>query len=180
MGFVKKFYIADTHFQHENVIHSCRRPFLTSEVMDEYIVARWNEVVGRDDIVFHLGDFSMRLGEGADRVRSLFQRLNGRKHLVLGNHDVDRRGRVHKTLSALDWAEPPSHMSFTSDAGMPVVLSHYAQRAWLHKERGAVHFYGHSHGNLPGVGRSRDVGVDMLDVDFTPRTFIELTKELPV
>jgi hypothetical protein len=56
-----------------------------------------------------------------------------------------------------------------------VILCHYGMRVWPASHHGSVHFYGHSHGRLPGYGRSRDVGVDMLDVAFRPRTFAELT-----
>jgi hypothetical protein len=33
---------------------------------------------------------------------------------------------------------------------------------------------------MPPLGRSRDVGVDLPDVDFSPRTFAELTANLEV
>ncbi len=42
----------------------------------------------------------------------------------------------------------------------PVVLSHYAFRVWNRSHHGAIHLYGHSHGNLPGDSQSCDVGVD--------------------
>ena len=62
--------------------------------------------------------------------------------------------------------------------GSRVWLSHYAHRSWPAQHYGAYHFYGHSHGALPHVGRSRDVGIDVLDMGFGPRTFEELTKEM--
>lgn len=59
--------------------------------------------------------------------------------------------------------------------GELVVLCHYPLRSWHRSFRGSWHFYGHCHGSVPGLGRSRDVGVDVADVAFTPRTFQELT-----
>jgi calcineurin-like phosphoesterase family protein len=175
MSFVKKFYIADTHLGHERLLSMQPRAFASIEEHDEYIVQRWNSVVGDTDIVYHLGDFAFRLGSDGDRIRWLFSRLNGRKYLVLGNHDVDKRGDCHPTLASLDWAARPEHALRTKDGGRDIWLSHYSARAWPSQHYGAVHFYGHSHGKLPGVGRSRDVGVDMPDVAFQPRTFAELT-----
>jgi hypothetical protein len=68
---------------------------------------------------------------------------------------------------------------FVEDEGwQKIVLSHYAQRSWQWQQKGGYHFFGHAHGHLPAVGRSRDVGVDLPDVTFTPRTFRELTKEM--
>lgn len=50
------YFIADTHFYHENIIKYCNRPFKNSKQMNEYIVNKWNSVVTKDDIVYHLGD----------------------------------------------------------------------------------------------------------------------------
>jgi calcineurin-like phosphoesterase family protein len=59
--------------------------------------------------------------------------------------------------------------------GERVTLCHYGMRVWPASHHGAWHFFGHSHGRLPNHGRSRDVGVDCVDVAFTPRTFRQLT-----
>jgi len=175
MSFTRKFYVADSHFLHDNILTMQPRPFSTIEEHDEVMIARWNSVVRADDIVFHLGDFAMSLTGKADRVREIFGRLNGRKRLCIGNHDL-RRGDLHPTIAGLPWDRRPEGFIFTEDEGQHVVLSHYAQRAWQGHSKGAWHFYGHAHGRLPAEGRSRDVGVDLPDVDFTPRTFRELTK----
>ncbi len=175
MAFVRKFYIADTHFRHAKIIECCDRPYASTDEMDNELIRRWNAVVGVGDIVYHLGDFAFGLGD-EEAIKNVFSRLNGRKVLVLGNHDFRKNGVVHPTIAALDWYQPPTPMLETSDEGQRVILCHYAMRTWPGQHRGAYHFYGHSHGDLLGVGRSRDVGVDMRDVDFTPRTFLELTR----
>lgn len=176
MSFTKKFYIADTHFGHSKILSMQPRNFVSIEDHDNHIVNCWNSVVGDDDMVFHLGDFAMGLHERADYVRYLFGRLRGRKFLTVGNHDVDESGDIHNTVARLGWEKPPTGFRITEDGGRRVVLAHYAQRAWQGHYKGAVHFFGHSHGNLAGQGLSRDVGVDMPDVQYTPRTFQELTK----
>ncbi|WP_427145220.1 hypothetical protein [Rhizobium pisi] len=176
MSFVRKFYVSDTHFGHTNILAMQPRKFASIEEHDEFLISKWNSVVTDDDIIFHLGDFSMALHERADRVRWIFSRLRGRKFLIVGNHDVDKHGNPHATLLSLPWESAPTGFRFTDDGGRRVVMSHYAQRTWQHQQKGAVHFYGHSHGHLPGEGLSRDVGVDMPDVAYTPRTFDELTK----
>lgn len=174
--FVQKFYISDTHFFHHRILKMCARPFASIEEHDEHIISRWNSVVRDDDLVYHLGDVGFHLGLNSERMRSLFYRLKGRKYLVIGNHDLDKKGNLHPMLAALDWAARPEHALRTQDGGTDVWMSHYAARTWPRSGYGAVHFYGHSHGKLPGQGRSRDVGVDLPDVDFTPRTFSELTR----
>jgi calcineurin-like phosphoesterase family protein len=58
------------------------RPFETIEEHDEELVRRWNSVVRKGDLVWHLGDFVF----GSKSI-AIAGRLNGRKKLVLGNHD---------------------------------------------------------------------------------------------
>lgn len=51
------YYIADTHFGHENVILLDSRPFVTVDEMDREMIERWNEKVQDADDVYILGDF---------------------------------------------------------------------------------------------------------------------------
>src|ERR1019366_6002226 len=77
------YFTSDEHFYHSRVIEYCSRPFLSVESMNETMVKNWNDVVGPDDTVYCLGDFSM-----AFRSVELFSsRLLGTKKLVPGNHD---------------------------------------------------------------------------------------------
>ncbi|TAZ73784.1 hypothetical protein ELH70_14510 [Rhizobium ruizarguesonis] len=180
MTFVKKFYLSDTHIGHERMLSMQPRPFSTIKEHDEYTIEAWNSVVADGDIVYHLGDFAFNLSRDADRIRGIFGRLKGRKYLIIGNHDVDKKGCLHPTLASLDWDARPEYALRVKDGGVDVWLSHFAARLWPSQHYGAVHFYGHSHGKLPGVGRSRDVGVDMPDVFFQPRTFDELTAAMDI
>ena len=80
----KIYFTADTHFGHMFALAKRRRPFPSLEAMDAFLIARWNETVGADDEVYHLGDFAH--GEHED-IGGVVARLNGRLHLVLGNND---------------------------------------------------------------------------------------------
>lgn len=81
---MKRFVIADTHFGHENIIKYCNRPFFNAIEMDEYIIQKWNSVVGKNDVVWFLGDFALTSKE---RTIEIGQKLQGNKRMVLGNHD---------------------------------------------------------------------------------------------
>ena len=91
----KVFFTSDTHFYHGNIIRFCNRPFKDVDMMNETIISNWNNTVGQDDIVFHLGDFC--LGGSAEWTKML-DRLNGRIYLIMGNHDLKniRQGYIDK------------------------------------------------------------------------------------
>ena len=154
------YFTADPHFGHENIIRLCKRPFRTIEEHDNELVARWNARVSRSDTIYVVGDFAYR-----DDPERVLRRLNGQKHLVIGNHDK-------KATLRLPWASPPRERIFLKLDGESIVLDHYGGRTWNGSFRGSFQFYGHSHGRLPGLGNSTDVGVDAWD--FAPATLAEI------
>lgn len=80
----RTFYIGDTHFGHANILRfeAGARPFASLDEMHAEMAGRWNAAVGEGDLVVHLGDAAFsRAG------LELFRQLNGRKQLVMGNHD---------------------------------------------------------------------------------------------
>ena len=81
---MKIFIISDTHFNHKNIIEYTKRPFNTVEEMNQELIKRWNNKVGKDDLVIHLGDFA--LGD-KEEVVEIKNRLNGNIILIQGNHD---------------------------------------------------------------------------------------------
>lgn len=69
-----KYFIADIHFCHRNVIKFSQRPFNNVEEMDHSLIERWNKVVRPKDDVFILGDFIVR-GSGKEAYEIL-KKLN--------------------------------------------------------------------------------------------------------
>ena len=78
----KIYLIADTHFNHNNIIKYCNRPFSDIDKMNSTIINNWNSIVDKDDIVYHLGDFLL-----GDNISDFVSKLNGKIYLVRGNHD---------------------------------------------------------------------------------------------
>ena len=74
---MKFFVISDTHFNHENIIRYCNRPFKNATEMNEIIIKNWNEIVTNNDIVIHLGDVG--LGR-SDQLEPIIKQLNGKKY----------------------------------------------------------------------------------------------------
>lgn len=166
MAFTQHLFTSDSHFGHQLMLKF--RPFSTVEEMDEHLIEMWNAVVRPDDIVWHLGDFSCH---DEARTKQIFNRLPGRKRLILGNHDVHGDGSVRKSLRGLAWDQPPTHYAEVKIDGERIALHHYAMRTWSASVHGSWHLYGHSHGRLPAYGRSRDCGVDCPDTGYGPMTF---------
>lgn len=161
------FFTSDTHFGHARSIELCRRPFADVVEMRETMIANWNAVVRADDEVYHLGDFAYRC-DGAE-VERIFDRLNGKKHLIPGNHDS------LSVCTGLEWKSVADICPLTVE-GQRVVLCHYPLLEWQGYYRQAIHLFGHVHGNRPGVGRSCDVGVDSWD--FRPVRLSEILERI--
>lgn len=82
---MKTFLTSDHHFGHNNMAKFGTRPWGPGEAdaMTEFLVEKWNSIVGPNDKVYHLGDFAI-----PKRAVKTAGRLNGRKVLVRGNHDI--------------------------------------------------------------------------------------------
>lgn len=89
---MKHFFLSDNHFRHANVIRYDNRPYETVEEMDADMIKKWNSVVGKDDIIWFLGDLS--LSTNKEYLTKLIGSLNGRKRMVMGNHD-NRKPRFY-------------------------------------------------------------------------------------
>lgn len=118
--------------------------------MNRGLTLRWNELVKPRDIVYHLGDFAM--GKNPEEY---IKRLHGKIRLIRGNHD--KKKTLKKIAKYLDWVEDVFELNALKQFFW---LSHYAHMTWPRRHHGSIHLFGHSHGNLEGVGRSMDVGVD--------------------
>lgn len=84
------FFASDHHLGHTNIINFFQadgvtplRSFESVDEMNEHIIAQHNAVVGPKDTCWFLGDVVINR-----RYLALISRFNGRKRLVLGNHDI--------------------------------------------------------------------------------------------
>ena len=81
---MKIYFIADTHFNHKNILEYCNRPFADVEEMNKILVNNWNDTVKHDDIVYMLGDFCMG---NKHEIKKFTEKLNGRKYLCKSNSE---------------------------------------------------------------------------------------------
>lgn len=139
---MQRYYIADPHFGHANVIRMAQRPFESVEAMDQAMMDHWNKRVTNEDEVYIIGDFMYRSRFTAGYYLS---RLNGRKHLILGNHD-----KWLKDEEAGAYFESVSQMKELTDAGKYIVLCHYPLAEWPGYYRDSLHIFGHIHNTREG------------------------------
>ena len=160
------YFTADTHFWHQSAAKRFRKGFESVEHMNEVLVENWNKKVKRDDLVYHLGDLSFG---GKEKTTNILSRLNGRKVLVLGNHDTksflglketDHIERIERMME-VKMVDPD-----TADGYQRIVLCHCPMLTWNRAHYGAWHLHGHCHGSLDGKfdGKRLDVGVDCHDL----------------
>ena len=159
-------FIADLHLSHENMAK--RRGFSTVEEHDEHIIAKWNSVVNKRDVTYILGDITME----KSAPYPLLDRLNGIKHIVLGNHD-----RRQDTKKLFDYAE--------SIAGMiqykGIMLTHAPIHPMELEYRFNKNIHGHIHDKvvmkmLDGweVPDERYFCVSCEQVDYLPKSLEDL------
>lgn len=129
---MKEWIISDTHWHHKNIIEYCNRPFSSVEEMDNTMIKKWNSVVGKDDIVWHLGDFAMGTKE---QITQIVEQLNGRIYLILGNHDNHTVKWYYDCGFAKVYDHPILYRDF-------YILSHHPRTA---SSPIYGYFYGHIH-----------------------------------
>lgn len=160
------FFTSDHHFGHENIIEHCDRPFESLNEMNEMMIEKWNNKVGKNDLVYHLGDLSLLK---ADKTLEIIKRLNGRKRYIFGNHDKS----WVKNKDCQKCFEVMKDLDYIKIGEQKIMLCHYAMLIWRSSYRGSYHFYGHSHCNICHPNKKAfHVGVDTCD--FEPLEFSEI------
>ncbi len=162
---VKSVYlIADTHFNHENIIDYCNRPFKIVKEMNDYIISKWNSVVKENDLVVHLGDFGFG---GKECLGEINKKLNGIKILVKGNHDY--------CISDNTWQE----IGFMAVRDKDLVLNNFVFSHFpLEVPKECYNIFGHIH-NKPldkKFSKSNHICVSCEIVDYTPVRLKDILK----
>ena len=112
-------YIADCHFYHDNICRSMdKRGFSGSEEMNEVMIRQWNAKVTSKDDVYIIGDFCISRDDAVNRILC---RLNGKLHLIIGNHDSYLEDRRFDR----SWFKSIDAYKEIHDNGRMVILSHY-------------------------------------------------------
>jgi calcineurin-like phosphoesterase family protein len=147
------FFTADLHLLHKKILDYCHRNFSSAEEHDETLISNYNNRISNKDDVWILGDVAFGSHQNVTKILS---RLRGKKHLILGNHDIKNRIFNIKGIFS-----STNLLKTIKIFGNKIVLCHYALRVWDSSHYNSWHLFGHSHGKLSPQGKSFDVGVDL-------------------
>lgn len=160
---MKIFLISDTHFGHSNILTflnkdgSNVRSFPSVEMMDEYMIQNWNNVVGKNDKVYHLGDLTF----SNKKLNEIMPRLNGTKVLIKGNHDN---------------LKPNQYLQYFKDIRAYHILDKFLlSHIPVHidsRERWKANIHGHLHNNI--IDDPNYINVSVERINYTPIDFEEI------
>ncbi len=160
----RRFYIGCTHFTHHNIITFLDkegnriRPFDSVEEMDELMVENWNKVVRPVDTVNLVGDVCINR-----KALSILERLNGRKILIKGNHDIFKLSDYSKHFDDIRALEVKP--------GAGAIVSHVPIHEGSLKP-GWVNIHAHIHQNL--IPSPKYLNVCVEHINYTPISWDEL------
>lgn len=162
------FFLSDTHFGHTNIITfkdkegNIIRPFNSIEEMDELIIQNWNKKVRPVDTVYHLGDVAINR-----RCISTVKRLNGRKILIKGNHDI------FKLSDYMPYFEDiRSYKVYPKEA---IIFSHVPVHSSQLEGRFKWNGHGHLHSNI--IEDKRYINLCCEKLNYTPISFEEIMEQ---
>lgn len=172
------FVISDTHFTHKNFLSFreyypdgplIRPGFSSVEEMDELMIENWNKTVTEHDKVYHLGDFSFG---GKDNIGRIASRLNGKKRLIAGNHEIDLRHYYPHFQKVMSYRE------FGNLFKLPVYCCHFPLNHAGFNYRSQLHglmIHGHIH--LNKIPNPQYINVCVENINYTPISIEELVDD---
>lgn len=193
------YFTSDTHYDHANICRATTswkesenltRDFKSLDHMNDTLVNNINSMVGEDDILIHLGDWSFG---GFDNIKEFRDRIVCKNiHLILGNHDhhiARNKGDIQSIFSSVNHyvmldLRRPSAVDRNKVDKWNFVLMHFPIASWEGMNIGVPHLHGHVH--LPpdkrlGKGKSLDVGVDGNGLKpIKLETVLSLIKDQPI
>lgn len=153
------FVISDTHFGHSNILNfkdsigkPVRQGFNDVNHMNEVMIQNWNSVVTPQDKVYHLGDVYFG---NQDEANNILARLNGKKRLILGNHDNGKSHVLFRHFQKI--------MLWRIFKEFSAVLTHVPLHESTMNESAQFNVHGHIHQNLAPSDRHICVCVEHIN-----------------
>lgn len=175
------FITSDSHHSHKNIcrgtstwdrVEDKTRDFKTIDEMNEAIVNGINSMVGENDLLLHLGDWSFGGIENVFKFRN--QIICKNIHILPGNHDHfinSKNSEINSLFASINRGiinlRVIRNLGSSVEKYTPMVLSHFPIMSWENLSKGHIHLHGHVHLNKQNrhiCGKMLDVGVDGNDM----------------
>lgn len=174
-------FTSDLHFFHDRILefHPKRKELFGEDIekAKEKMILLWNSRVNKKDTVYILGDLSF--GD-VEQKRKLFQRLNGNKVLILGNHDKipDHLKCYFNHITQIKNITFKKSLYNFLHRDLEVIMCHFPLLTWEHMEKNSVMIHGHCHGKIDKINKDAKVlRVDVgLDSEFANYDLVSLEK----
>lgn len=170
----KVWFTSDLHWGHRNIVKFCPQRqtefdlnIEDSDMLkkhDDALIRKWNDTVDKHDTVYILGDFSFA---PVEETKKILEKLHGKKHLILGNHDASCKGleNYFESVSQIKEVWFKKHIYSFLEEHMHCTLCHFPLIAWNRRMHGSIHLHGHLHGsgddlNINSEELRVDVGFD--------------------
>ena len=146
--------------------------------MNEAIIKNWNDTVKPDDDVYMLGDLCF--GD-ATKMLGIIERLNGRIHLCVGNHDSDIKLKIYRQAKNIVDIQFAYRLRLQHHS---VYLTHYPTLVGSHDDlfeggRTTLNIHGHIHSKEPfTVGMHYAYNVSCDAIDCTPQSLDEVVTRI--
>lgn len=156
-------FTADWHFYHNRILefHPKRKELFGTNMKEvtEKMIQKWNSRVSKKDTVYILGDLAF--GD-SEQKRKLFQRLNGNKILILGNHDkvADYNTCYFNHITQIKNMTFKKSIFPSLPKDIEVIMCHFPLYRWEHYEKGAIHLHGHCHGSIDSDNKFSNNTID--------------------
>jgi calcineurin-like phosphoesterase family protein len=178
------YFTSDTHFNHDRGFVYLPRGFNSVKEADNEIIKNWNSIITNEDDIYVLGDFF--LGSDINYVKETLAKLNGKIHLIIGNHDSKAKLNIYRdapNIFSIDYATIITYKK------RQFYLSHYPTMTadyQSHPEKAIFNLFGHTHSKdkfYNGSPYMYNVAVDANDnkpvsIDYVYNALIERYNEV--
>lgn len=126
------FFTSDWHIGHASVLKFDNRPFRDLKHMHSSLIKRFNSCVREQDVTYFLGDMGLCNNE---TLKSVIDKLNGTKVLILGNHDKKTQAMMNLGFDCV------VHSCSMYIANELVTLTHCPLRGITREDTTGMHSY---------------------------------------
>lgn len=165
-----RFFTSDSHFtltDYNDTIKRDFRPFKSVRQMNRTIIKLWNKQAGKNDIIYHLGDFSNfnRVDNESYKTTLKFvKKIKAKVILIIGNNEEyiihhiynDNYEKFKAFLLEIGFADVIRGGIYIDIQDKKYYLNHFP----IHHKDNAINLFGHIHGTVFVKKYGFNVGVD--------------------